>query len=137
MAGTITQTLIKNFPLDSNIQVLKFDCTADASDGSFPATVTENSITVAIKGWWIIEVRTNPGTPAPQENYDIALNDVEGIDLMGGSLANRHQSNSEAAPPSIMPGVYWPRPINGALTVVITNNNVNSAKLTIQVFLGR
>lgn len=135
MAGTITQAY--EIMPNSNVSVLTFTCTADANNGSFPSTATSTDITTAIKGLHLVEVRTNPGATAPQAAYDIVLNDADGIDLMGGKLADRSATASEAAAPAIATGVYWPRAIDGALTLVITNNNVNSAVIVVKVFLER
>ena len=120
MAGTITQTSSRR---DSVLDVV-FTCTADASDGSFPAT----AITEKISGY-LIHIITNPGTTAPQSNYDITLvEDKGGIDVSQGAGANRHASNSELAvivydSTSLHPVVSK----DDTLTVTITNNNVNSA----------
>jgi hypothetical protein len=135
MAGTITQEL--NVIPKSNMVVLTFTCTADAAAATFPTTSTNDDITDIIQGMYITEVRTNPGSTAPTDNYDIVINDADGIDLMGGSLLNRDASNSEAAAPAIATGVYWPRPVDGALTISISNNSVNSAVVVVKVFLSR
>lgn len=135
MPGTITQTYA-TIP-NSNISVLTFTCTADAAAATFPDTATSDAITAAIKGLYITEVRTNPGTTAPTDDYDIVIKDADGIDLMGGSLLNRDTSNSEAAAPAIATGVYWQRPVDGALTISITGNAVNSAVVVVKVFLSR
>jgi hypothetical protein len=133
--GTCTQSLpvITN----SNIRVLTFTCTASVDDGSFPSTATSDAITAAIKGMYITEVRTNPGSTAPQALYDIVINDTDGIDLMGGTLANRSATASERAIPALVTGIYGGTAVDGALTLVITGNNVNSAGTVVKVFLTR
>ncbi len=138
-AGTCTQafTEVYNYQYASPLATLTFTCTASVDDASFPSTATSATITDQIKGRYILEVRTNPGSTAPQALYDIVLNDTDGIDLMGGNLANRSATASEAAPPAITTGVYWPRPIDGTLTLVITGNNVNSAVTVVKIILSR
>lgn len=135
MAGTITQSY--EIMPNSNVSVLTFTCTADSSDGSFPSTDTSSAITAAIKGMSITEVRTNPGSTAPTANYDIVLNDTDGIDLMGGALANRSATASERVVPVVQTGIYGDSPVDGAITLAITNNSVNSATLTVKVFFSR
>lgn len=138
-AGTCTQTFSEVYSASgpTPIGVLTFTCTASADDASYPSTATSQTITDQIAGRYIIEARTNPGSTAPTANYDIVLNDTDGIDLMGGMLANRSATASEAAQPAIASGVYWPRPIDGALTIAITNNAVNSAVTVTKFFLSR
>ena len=137
--GTCTQSFAEVYSASgpTPLATLTFSCVASADDASFPSTATTQTITDQIAGRYILEVRTNPGATAPQALYDIVINDTDGIDLMGGSLANRSATVSEAAPPAILAGVYWPRPIDGALTLVTTGNNVNSAISVIKIILSR
>jgi len=116
---------------------LTFSRVASADDASFPSTATTQTITDQIAGRYITEVRTNPGATAPQALYDIVLNDTDGIDLMGGTLADRSATASERAIPALATGIYGGTPIDGALTLAITNNNVNSALSVIKIFLER
>lgn len=137
MPGTVTQTLA-NLGNNTGGKVLTFTCTAAADDATFPSTATNAAITAAIEGMYIVEVRTNPGATAPQAAYDIVLNDTDGIDVMGGSLADRSATASERAIPMLVTGgTYGSTLIDGALTLVITNNNVNSAIVVVKVFLTR
>lgn len=135
--GTCTQTVSKFKTANPEFRVLTFSCTASTVNGSFPAIATTTATNSEIIGWYITEVRTNPGTAAPTDDYDIVINDSDGIDLMGGRLADRDATNSEATAPAIATGVFWPRPIDGALSLVITNNSVTSATMTIKVFLSK
>jgi len=133
-AGTCTQAyaLIPS----SNISTITFTCIASADDQSFPSTATSTEITAAIKGMYIIEARTNPGT-APTANYDIVLNDADGIDLMGGTMADRSATVSQRSIPALSTGVYGGTAVDGAITLVITGNSVNSAVVVVKVFLTR
>ena len=133
--GTVTQAI--SYTQNPAIKVLTFTCTASADDASFPSTATSAANTAEIEGHYIIEVRTNPGTVAPQALYDIVLNDTDGIDIMGGTLANRSATVSERAIPALATGIYGGTAIDGALTLVITGNNVNSAVTVVKVFLTR
>lgn len=139
-AGVCTQSLshvpdsvLENSPL----KVLTFSCVADASDGSYPSTATSDTITGAIKGFYVTEARTSPGLPAPTTLYDIVLNDAAAIDLMGGTLANRSATLPERAIPMLASGIYGATAVDGAVTLVITNNVVQSAATTVKVFLSR
>jgi len=129
-AGTCTQSDAENIYSSegwTGLSKITFTCTADASDGSFPATATNAANTAFITGKYLLKATTNPGATAPTDNYDITLTDADGVDLMGGTLANRDTANSEEALPYIGGLAYGPQPITGALTHTPTGNSVNSA----------
>ena len=126
-----TVTISYDSPSDNTL-VVTFSCVGSADDGSFPATSTSAT---TLRGFYITEVRTNPGSTAPQADYDIAINDSDGIDLMGGTLANRSATLSERAVPLLTTGAYGVTPIDGAITLAVTGNNVHSAITVVKVFL--
>jgi hypothetical protein len=127
MAGTITQALTSDV---APVKVITFTCTADSSDGSYPATTVSAA---DVKGS-LLQIVTDPdGTTAPQDNYDITLTESGGADMLLGVGANRDTANTEIA---IIES-------NGArsvvaetdtLTLTITNNNVNSAVIVIKLY---
>ena len=127
-AGTVTQTLDK---MTKDVYRLTYTWTGDASDGSIPATTS----TWAIDGYVILVV-TNPGTTKPTDNYDITLTDTDSVDVMGGELANRDNTNTEQVVPKI-DTVYGGRWVSGHLILTITNQSVNSALGTVVVYIQR
>jgi hypothetical protein len=118
-AGTCTQNTIS---VNKQLNETTFTCTGDSSDGTFPSTASNSDI-----DGWILAVKTNPGT-APTAAYDIVLNDSDGIDVMGGALADRSASVSEEAIPS-KSGI-----VKGPITVVITNNSQASAVVVLKIY---
>ena len=75
---------------------------------------------------FITRVTTNPGTTAPTDDYDIVLNDEDGVDVMAGALANRDTANSETVI------ISDPPYIDSELTLVITNaGDTKDGKITI------
>lgn len=131
--GTVTQTLTT---LSSNVSVLTFVCTANSSSAVFPTTRTDGTITAAIKGKYIQEVRTIPGATGPTNGvYDIAINEGT-IDLMGGSMANLSSTLTQRWLPLIATSTYGKTPISDTLSLVITSNAVNSAVVTVKVFIS-
>lgn len=125
-AGTIAQASNTT----GNIRKITFTCTADASDGSFPSTV----ITTKFEGR-LIALETNPGSTAPTDNYDIAITDGEGVDVLQGVGANRDTANSEVA--QIVVSGTSLRPVvdeTDTLTLAITGNSVNSATVVITLY---
>lgn len=122
-AGTCTgaDTEVKS---SGHVRIRTVSCTADASAATFPAT------TISDVDGYLMLVVTDPGSTAPTDNYDITLVDSNNMDVMGDNLLNRDTSNSEQASPS-----ETPRYVNGDLTMNITNNAVNSATLTVTLYI--
>jgi|GEM_PF-1556299 len=97
-----------------SFQVIKAAWTA-AADGS-----KANATIPAVKGRLLMIV-TDPGATAPADNYDLTILDQYGVDVAGGTLANRDTANSEAVQP-LAGTLAWSygRPIKGPLTVTFT-----------------
>lgn len=104
------------------LQVIELSVTAKA-DG----TVSDIVIPVNIDGL-LYEVETDPGSTAPQDNYDLTLTSG-GLDVMGGVLANRDTANTEREKPAS--GTVA---INGNLTLTTTGNNVNAALFVVRIY---
>ena len=120
-AGTCTASSA----VQATVTVVTATCTADSSDGSYPST------SLGSYRGWIVLAETNPGTTGPTDNYDIVINNANGVDVMGGSLANRDTTNSERATPAIN---GW---VDGALTLAVSNNSVNSATFVLKLLIYR
>jgi len=112
-----------------DIWILNVDWTA-AADGSFTeATINQKWKTAAdangpffsMSGEVLCAI-VNPGSTAPQADYDIVLKNSDGVKLFGTGLDACHTSSSEHFIPSQVP-IYF----HGPLTLDITNNNVNTA----------
>ena len=129
MAGTITEALTSGRP---PVKVITLTCTADSSDGSYPATALTN-IPHGEIGGRLLQIATDPGSTAPQANYDITVTEAGGADLLLGVGANRHTSSSEVAiiESNGASAVYAG---TDTLTLNIANNNVNSAGITIKIY---
>ena len=129
MAGTITQAVTT---VVDHVKVVTLTCTADSSDGSYPATALTGVPSNGVGGR-LLQLVTNPGSTAPQDNYDITLTDAEGSDFLLGKGANRDTSNSEVAVIQI-DGAHPVYAGTDTLTVNITNNNVNNAVVVIKLY---
>jgi hypothetical protein len=104
------------------IRVLVYTATGDAADGSIPNTVLPK-----IEGR-LIALITNPGAVAPTDNYDITLEDSDGLDRLQGTGANRDTANSEqAAILFASSSAHPPVDLSETLTLKFANNAVNSA----------
>jgi len=117
VAGSYTVAHTKT----GQVRRITITATADASNGSYPA------IPVPGIDGRLIQVATNPGSPAPTANWDLALNDEDGFDLTGGNGQNRHTTNTEQ--------VALDKYISNdeGLSLVITGNSVNSAVIVIRL----
>ena len=84
MAGTVTTTE----QTYGNVKKITFDVTS-ASNGAADATTT------ARFDGAILLVCTDPGATAPTADWDLTIEDSDGVDLLAGQGADRHTSNTE------------------------------------------
>lgn len=123
-AGTVTLLGTPDTVEGQDVTIYTYTMTADAADGSYPATAS-----YPINGW-IIRVETNPGSTAPTALWDLTLLDQDGLDVMGGVLANRSATATEH--------VLAPQPyVRGAVTITPTGNSVNSAVVVLRITVLR
>jgi len=124
MPGTITQSHAKL----GNVGVLTLTCTADAAAATYPTAVLES-----FEGR-LLALETNPGATGPTDNYDIAITDDDGLDVLQGVGQNRDITNTEIA--AIVYAATADHPYvdeSMTLTIAITNNAVNSAVVVIRL----
>lgn len=81
-----------------------------AADGTASGTTT------ATFDGQIIGLVTDPGATAPTDNYDIVINDADGVDVLLGAGANRDTANTEYVTGASLAGVAGSK-----LTLSITN----------------
>lgn len=113
MAGSsVTFTEYKN--PQGGIRKLVIDWVSDSATGAASGTTTG-----AISGE-LHKLVTDPGTPAPDPNYDIVINDEEGLDVLQGVGANRHTTTSEEAR-IVYSGTTNHPVVNDKLTFSVTN----------------
>ena len=135
MAGTTTVSNVDKrasiFSTDKFFRVVNVDFVADASDGSIPDTEVE------LLGY-LVKVVSNPGTPAPTDDYDVTLGDPEdsSLDILAGAGADRDTSTTEQAPGSAWSSALTPVPVSGTYTLKFANNSQNSAQGRIQLWLA-
>lgn len=86
-----------------------------------------SSTTLKINGF-LLKAVTDPGSAAPTDDYDIALTDENGSDILSGSvgsLADRDTSNTEVVNLNIDDGAGGLLPVypmvSGKITVAVTN----------------
>jgi len=130
-AGTVTETSIERLAGTSGY-VLTLTCTADSAAATYPSTATSAGVNELIDGLYLYQVETDPGATAPTDNYDIEIRSARAVDLMGTGLANRDTANTEIAYPGSMTPL-----VDGALTIVISGNSVNSAVVVMRLYFSR
>ena len=90
----------------------------------------------SVEGQHLLDKSFPSGSTAPTDNYDITIEDSDGVDVLGGAGANRDAANTERVMP-LYGTTPHPCPINGALTVKIAGNIVNAATGKIKLYFVR
>jgi hypothetical protein len=108
--------------------------TASADNGTIPNYTTTATDQKFMKGYWLFYVETDPGSTGPTADYDIVINSASGYDIMGGALADRSATVTQRAFADLSNIKHSP-PIDGALTVAVSNTTANSATCTIKFWL--
>ena len=117
-AGSWTDETIEE---KNGVVYIETTFTADAADGSVPDKVITVGKADPVWGRYLYRVVTNPGTTAPTDNYDITVDDADGLDMCGGDCANRDTANTEKVQLVLF------EPVLGNVTITVSNNSVNSA----------
>ncbi len=119
--GTLVLTRPEVVAEESWITIIKGVWTSDA-DGEVDGTT---GCQITINGY-VMQVVTDPSATAPTTLYDIVLLDEFGVDVMGGSLANRSATATEQAV-TLIGGVAMPRFVNGIVALEV--DNAGAAKI--------
>jgi len=104
VAGTVTVTETSI----GNIHKVKWAWTSSAGGAA-------DLVTAGVYAGRAIALVTDPGSTAPDDNYDITITDSEGYDVMQGAGANRDTSNTETAVPTATSVAF------GTLTLNVSN----------------
>lgn len=122
-AGTVTSTELYY----GSLKTITFTCTADAADGSYPATALTTAQKKYVRGWWLSHVKIDPGATGPTDNSDLTLT-VGSFDILGGNGTDAIDNavNCVLVPYGSGGDAQYPM-TDDDLTINITNNSVNSA----------
>lgn len=101
MAGTVT-VLERSIV---HIHKIKWTWTSSAGGAA-------DLVTPGVYAGRVIALVTDPGTTAPDDNYDITITDAEGYDVMQGAGANRDTANTETAVPAAASVAFGPLTLN-------------------------
>jgi len=127
-ASSLDDYTTRYLDLPGDVDIWVLDWTAH-TDGSFTNATTR----WAVDGY-VFMVIVNPGSTAPQANYDVTLLDSDGMDIMGGELANLSATVTAQFVPKINT-VYGTRFVRGPLTMTLSGNNVNGAVGEIIIYI--
>ena len=97
-------------------------CTGDGSITAY----SFSPVTYGVRGWYLYNVTTNPGTSAPTDNYDITLV-VDGEDIAGGLLANRSTSATQSV--ALAPTTLGYHMADGTMAITFANNTANPSTI--------
>ena len=118
MAGTVVtteQTL-------GSVKLVKFAWTSSAGGAADATTSKVFDGDVAL-------LATDPGATAPADNYDVVVNDANGIDVLAGGGADRDTANTE-----FVQGTSLGMVANSKLTLAVTNAG-NAKEGTVYVYI--
>ena len=111
----------------NGVQTLQLVITADSTNGSVDDTAIDAEL-YGIRNWFLYSVETVPGPTNPTDAYDVTIKDSDGLDIANAQLANRSEDTTQLV--NIGAGDFGYPIVRGDLTVVISNNIVASAKIT-------
>jgi hypothetical protein len=129
-SGTVTTTLAQQ-GANTGVYTYSIAWTADGDGALSPVQIEADNFT-KIHGLFLVQVETIPGGTAPTALYDIAINDTDGADLLGGAGADRSATLPEIAYPSVISKV-----IANRFSVVLTSNTQAGATGTIRLYFSR
>jgi hypothetical protein len=138
-AGSVTQQMLVVGPARDKARLI-FTWVGDSSAGTVPTTETSAAITKELQsGWYAYLIVTNPGSPAPNDNYDIYLYDTDGVDIAGGMITNRDTSNTEQVLPKLdtVNSLYGSRIVTTALSIAVSGTTTGSATGSVTVYMYR
>lgn len=125
--------------------IVTVECTAAAdgsvSDLAFSAVDNLNDTLQGRGDWYLIQVRTYPGSTGPTDDTDLKLNITkEGntIDVLGGAGTDRIDNAAyNDFYPKNTEGDYRYYPVDSDFTQNVTNNSVNAGNFFIEYVFGR
>jgi len=107
-----------------SVKKIKAVWTSDDTTGAVSGTTT-----YPYSGRLIGAITVPSGVAAPSVNYDIAVNDVDSVDVALGALANRSDVNTEFVAEASMAGIA-----HSKVTIAITGAG-NSKQGTVYLFI--
>jgi len=127
-AGSCALTSTENITINNVIQrkYITLTCTGDGSIAAYSFSPSARGV----RGWYLYSITTDPGTPAPTDNYDITLV-VAGEDVAGGLLANRSTSATQTV--QISPTTLGYQMMDEVMAITFANNAANPSTVVMKL----
>ena len=141
MAGTITGTLTRVPTQQIRPQIVRINltCTADAADGSYPSTTINSLDNISdwiITGLKLYSIKIIPDVVIPPTNlFSMTILDDLGVDLLGSRGIGIIPTSGPLWIPCGPDRIILPALILGDIFINISDNEVNSAILTVELEL--
>ena len=110
--------------------------TSDVATGAVTGGAGQTSFPVSGE---VLRITTDPGATAPDDNYDVVINDEDGVDVACGFLINRDTVTTETVVPRFKltltsggPAMGVPMYVDGKLDLIIAaagNSKVGTVTL--------
>ena len=120
--------------------ILTFDCTAGSTDHLYPSTNVSATSAQYLRGYYIAEVYTIPGSTGPTTGTTVVLNtaDSPAKDMLGGVVTCHNTAANRFVPKVDTTNVlYGGSTFFGIPALVISGNSVNSAVMTVRFILWK
>lgn len=116
-------SIVETAQMHRVVKYLTLAWTSDAATGA----VSGIPSTTVIDGE-ILRVTTAPGSPAPDDLYDLTLIDQDGADVLAGKGANRSSTLTQTLVPLTGDGTTTNQRFYCGSTVTLTVANANNSK---------
>lgn len=124
--GSNTYTLDPSISKDGRMVVVTWVWIADDETAVVPSSSLSVAHADLLKFFYVDMGETFPGSPAPTSGYNVTLEVPGGLDVFGGKMEGRSDSDPEQTLPSI-DGALGSRPLHTGATLVVSGNEVISA----------
>ena len=131
MSGT-AKSITTSLTVLGSVQrmILEIDWTDDTNGTAMPVNIG----TLGLTGWYLVQAKTIPGSPAPTNGYNITLPTIDNEDLALGLLASRSSSSVQRVAISSS-NVTYPMMIDN-FVFALAGNSVNGAKGIIKLIFS-
>lgn len=127
-AGSCVLTNTERVFVENRAQRMYFTLTCTGASGI--AAYTFSPQTYGVRGWFLFNVSTDPGTSAPTDQYDITLL-VDGEDIAGGLLLNRSATATQTV--MIAPTTIGPYMVDQPIVITFANETAESSTIVMKL----
>jgi hypothetical protein len=129
-SSTVTEGWVDG--VEGGVYWIRWTWVGDDTNGTVPSVTSSGPL-----NGYVIKAVTDPGSPVPSTDYDIALADDDQADVMGGAMVDLSGTLSAVHMPLIGTDAYQPVYISSALTMVLTGNSNVDAQGEVVVYIQK